>query len=179
MTTSPGTLTQITSTVAKDGDSDKMEIGTTLPEGVCVITVALYFRFVPPFKIHFHSSIILSFLSSFFPPLSSFFPLLLSFLHYPLYSFFTLLFLISFLLYVLFFHLILFPPGIVSWRSDLSTDEELSGLSTANAGTGMITWISEPMSGLNKKDNQPESPSSNWADFSSAFAKDSIRTDLE
>ena len=34
MTTSPGTLTQITSTIAKDGDSDKMEIGTTLPEGV-------------------------------------------------------------------------------------------------------------------------------------------------
>ncbi|XP_064396518.1 serine/threonine-protein phosphatase 6 regulatory subunit 3-like isoform X2 [Halichondria panicea] len=85
MTTPPGRLTQITSSLSKEGDSDKMEI------------------------------------------------------------------------------------GMISWRSELSTDAELSGGGVVDSTDGGINWITEPMSAY-KKDQEPDSPNStNWADFSSAF----------
>ena len=59
--------------------------------------------------------------------------------------------------------------GMISWRSELSTDAELSGGGVVDSTDGGINWITEPMSAY-KKDQEPDSPNStNWADFSSAF----------
>ena len=56
-----------------------------------------------------------------------------------------------------------FIVDVISWRQDISTDEELSGVAAMDTGAGMKDWTKEP---------EPESPgssSSNWADFGSTF----------
>ena len=52
--------------------------------------------------------------------------------------------------------------GVISWRSDLSSDEDLSGVMAMDTGAGLTDWTQEPEPGTTTN----SSPSSNWADFS-------------
>ena len=46
----------------------------------------------------------------------------------------------------------------ISWRSEISTDEDLSGVVAMDTGGGIADWTKEPEPMLS-------SPSSSWADF--------------
>ena len=73
-----------------------------------------------------------------------------------------------------FLQLLCFYAGVISWRSDLSTDEDLSGQTPMD--TASSDWTKEPGGeeggggGTKTADSSdPSSSSSNWADFSHAF----------
>ena len=52
----------------------------------------------------------------------------------------------------------------MSWRTDIATAEDLSGVSAMDTGGD---WTKEPDSP--NSENQQQSPRSNWADFNTAF----------
>ena len=58
-------------------------------------------------------------------------------------------------------YLLTIVPGVLSWKSDLTSDEDLSGVIPMETGTGMSDWTKEP-------DNRSADQKStqNWADFS-------------
>ena len=53
---------------------------------------------------------------------------------------------------------------MISWKSDLTSDEDLSGVIPMDTDAGMSDWTKEPESQSGQKSAQ--SPGSMWADFS-------------
>ena len=53
---------------------------------------------------------------------------------------------------------------MISWRSDIATEEDLAGVAAMDTGGD---WTKEPDSP--NSEEQQSSPRSNWADFNAAF----------
>ncbi len=52
--------------------------------------------------------------------------------------------------------------GVISWKSDLSSEEDLSGVAAMDTGAGLADWTKEPGADTSPV---PKSPGSSWADF--------------
>lgn len=59
-----------------------------------------------------------------------------------------------------------FTADVVTWQSDRSTNEDLSGVVPMNTGAGAVDWTKEP------EPSPPQSPGSSWADFTHAFSNE-------
>ena len=56
------------------------------------------------------------------------------------------------------------PGGVLTWKSDLTSDEDLSGVIPMDTSSGMSDWTKEPEA--QSGDKLAQSPGSMWADFS-------------